>query len=597
MSAIKRQIARNYRTWITAVTPRRSNGRGKGSASEDEQYGLKKFRELMLELAVRGHLVKQDQGDEPASQLLKSISAEKERLIKEGKVKKARSYDFEGSLPLFDIPKTWKWTHLAEIGTIFNGNSVNASTKSNKYTGVEGLPFIATKDVGYGFEPLDYSNGISIPLDEPKFKVAKKGAVLICAEGGSAGKKCGITSQDICFGNKLFAIQLHGELEAKYILSLFLTPSFFSRFSASMTGIIDGISMAKFVALPVPIPPLVEQTRIVSIVDELMDLCNQLEVKQNEHKEKHKTLVTTVLDAIAKPTSQHTLKRSWGNVAERFNRLFTTEWSVEQLEKTILQLAVQGLLVPQDSNDEPASDLLKRIAAEKRRSTKNKMVRKQKPLPAIEEDEKPFQIPDGWEWVRIGDIAVIERGGSPRPIKSYITNAPDGLNWIKIGDTEKGGKYISSAQEKIRKEGLTKTRMVYAGDFLLTNSMSYGRPYISLIEGCIHDGWLRISPPDQLSKDFLYLLLSSPFLKKQFQTSAAGAVVMNLNADKVRDTLMLMPPIAEQKRIATRVDELMTICGKLKSAIRESQQTQLLMADAFTQQAVAATTIDLDPQA
>lgn len=213
---------------------------------------------------------------------------------------------------------------------------------------------------------------------------------------------------------------------------------------------------------------------------------------------------------------------------------------IQKLRGLILELAARGKLVPQDPNDEPASELLKRIAREKSRL-------KMESSPLAGRKEWPFELPKGWEWVRFGDMAEIERGGSPRPIKSFLTDDPNGLNWIKIGDTDIGGKYITSCSERICRAGLSKTRMIYPGDFLLTNSMSFGRPYISQIEGCIHDGWLRISPPKSLDKDYLYSLLSSPFVRKLFVVAAAGAVVMNLNADKVRELPIPLPPLAEQR--------------------------------------------------
>jgi len=240
-------------------------------------------------------------------------------------------------------------------------------------------------------------------------------------------------------------------------------------------------------------------------------------------------------------------------------------YGVRKLRELILELAVRGKLVPQDANDEPASELLKRIQSEKAKLIAEGKIKKDKPLAAITEDEKPFALPNGWKWVRLGHISGIERGGSPRPIKSFITNDPDGFNWIKIGDTDQGGKYITSTDEKIRKDGLSSTRMVYPGDFLLTNSMSFGRPYITKIEGCIHDGWLRISPPEALDKDYLYLLLSSPYVRRMFVASAAGAVVQNLNSEKVRDLLIPIMPSAEQHRIVAKVDELMVLCDQLEN--------------------------------
>ena len=256
----------------------------------------------------------------------------------------------------------------------------------------------------------------------------------------------------------------------------------------------------------------------------------------------------------------------------------TAPGGVAKLRELILTLAVQGKLVPQDPADEPAGVLLQKIRAEKDRLIAEGKIKRDKPLAEIAEEEKPFELPQGWEWVRFGEIAGIERGGSPRPIEAFLTDDPEGLNWIKIGDTEKGGKYITSAGQKIKREGLVKTRMVFPGDFLLTNSMSFGRPYITQIQGCIHDGWLRISPPDSLDKDFLYTLLSSRFVRNVFEAAAAGGVVLNLNADKVRTVPIPLPPLAEQSRIVTRVEALMRLCDALeaKGQLEAAHHAQLV---------------------
>ena len=179
--------------------------------------------------------------------------------------------------------------------------------------------------------------------------------------------------------------------------------------------------------------------------------------------------------------------------------------------------------------------------------------------PAISDSDKPFSIPASWKWTNLGNVSYIVRGGSPRPIKQYITTREDGINWIKIGDVEKGGKYIYSTHEKIIPEGESKSRRVYPGDFLLTNSMSFGRPYISKIEGCIHDGWLLIHGLNGFDPDYLYYLLSSTYLYGQFTVKASGSTVDNLNIDKVKAAIIPLPPLAEQKRIAQKIDELMPI--------------------------------------
>ena len=180
-------------------------------------------------------------------------------------------------------------------------------------------------------------------------------------------------------------------------------------------------------------------------------------------------------------------------------------------------------------------------------------------------------MPENWCWVSLSDVCNVARGGSPRPIKEYLTDDKNGINWIKIGDADKDGKHINSTKEKISPSGISKSRMVHKGDFLLTNSMSFGRPYILNIDGCIHDGWLVISPiPKTYDPEFLYYLLSSGFAYSQFTEAASGGVVSNLNSDKVGNSLFPLPPQSEQKRIVSELE-------KLFEAIRLIDNNKLLI--------------------
>jgi len=228
----------------------------------------------------------------------------------------------------------------------------------------------------------------------------------------------------------------------------------------------------------------------------------------------------------------------------------------QSLKNKILDLAIRGKLTRQLPDDGTAEELYEKIQEEKQALVEAGKTKKEKPLKEIEKDEVPFEVPGNWKWVRFGEVSFIERGGSPRPIKQYLTNNEKGINWIKIGDVEKGGKYIFSTKEKIIPEGEKKSRKVYPEDFLLTNSMSFGRPYISKIEGCIHDGWLVIRNYGGFDADYLYHLLSSGYLYEQFCQKAAGSTVSNLNIDKVNSAIMPLPPLCEQKRIVNIIEEL-----------------------------------------
>ena len=212
------------------------------------------------------------------------------------------------------------------------------------------------------------------------------------------------------------------------------------------------------------------------------------------------------------------------------------------------------------------------------------------------EDEIPFELPEGWRWDRLGNVSIIARGGSPRPIESYITDDENGINWIKIGDTEKDGKYIFKTKEKIKPEGLSKSRYVESGDFLLTNSMSFGRPYILRTDGCIHDGWLVIGNIDTVfNQDFLYYALSSYFMYQTLSLLAAGSTVKNLKSDTVKSVLFPIPPMREQKRIAEKIDSLISFVIKIESDKTDLQTTIQLTKSKILDLAIRGKLVPQDP--
>jgi len=175
-----------------------------------------------------------------------------------------------------------------------------------------------------------------------------------------------------------------------------------------------------------------------------------------------------------------------------------------------------------------------------------------------------------WKCINLEDLCLIERGGSPRPIENFLTNGTDGINWIKIGDAKLNSKYIDSTKEKIISEGSKHSRKVKRGDFILSNSMSFGRPYILNIDGCIHDGWLVLSDfSERIDKNFLFYILSSSIIKKQFENKARGAIVRNLNIDIVKKVNVPLPEINEQQQIVNIIESKLNAVEKVKNKINE----------------------------
>jgi len=178
-----------------------------------------------------------------------------------------------------------------------------------------------------------------------------------------------------------------------------------------------------------------------------------------------------------------------------------------------------------------------------------------------------------WPLVALGDIFEIARGGSPRPIDAFITDDSDGVNWISIRDASNSSKYITKTEKKILPSGVSKSRLVKPGDFLLTNSMSFGRPYILQTSGCIHDGWLVLSGDQKIiDQDYFYHLLGSDLIYRKFVSIAAGAVVKNLNSDLVRNVMVPLPTLAEQRRIAAILDKAEALRAKRREAIAKLDQ-------------------------
>ena len=515
----------------------------------------KQLKNSILQWAIQGKLVPQDPNDEPASVLLERIRAEKAQLIKEGKIKKDKNetiifrgddnshYEklpngeercIDDEIP-FEIPATWCWVRLNQAVQI------NPKNKADDNIEAAFIPM----------ELIDATYFSSYTFETKKWKTIKGGFTHF-ADGDIAFAK--ITP---CFQNRKSMILRNlpngigaGTTELKvlrpyaktindFYLLFFLESAYFVeqatfKGTANQQRIISGYMENKLF----PLPPADEQGRIAEKLKALLLLADK-----------------------------------YGESQIALNKL--NDELPKLMKQSILQEAIQGKLVKQSGTDEPASKLLERIREEKKQLIKqgkmkakdivdsvifkgddNKYYEKCGNAVTCIDDEIPFEIPSNWQWIRLQTVSSIARGGSPRPIKDYLTTADNGVNWIKIGDTEKNGKYINATKEKIKQEGVSKSRLIHRGDFLLTNSMSFGRPYISNIEGCIHDGWLVISPYSNCyNQDFLFHLLSSQYAYQQFSGKVSGAVVQNLNSDKVSQALFPLPPLAEQQRIVSRLDD------------------------------------------
>ncbi|HFG1599390.1 TPA: restriction endonuclease subunit S [Vibrio cholerae] len=380
--AIENLITEHIDIWTSAVKTRSTSGRG--SSKKLELYGVKKLRELILELAVRGKLVPQDSNDEPASVLLEKIAQEQTQLIKDQKIKKLKKLpNISKDELLFDLPNGWQW---CRIGNLFNTIQSGGTPSKREPSYWEGnIPWASVKDLGKSLVLTDTQDHISEEGLIAGSKLANKGDILICTRMGLG--KIAIVSTPMAFNQDLKAVSL-----TKYVHTDFFLNSYRTIKIKGTGTTVAGISQDQLLNYVFSLPPLQEQHRIVAKVDELMALCDQLEQQTEDSIEAHQVLVTTLLDTLTNSADADELMQNWARISEHFDTLFTTEESIDQLKQTILQLAVMGKLVPQDPSDEPASELLKRIAEEKAQLVKEKKIKKEKALPPISEDQKPFEL-------------------------------------------------------------------------------------------------------------------------------------------------------------------------------------------------------------
>ncbi|ENM5852412.1 restriction endonuclease subunit S [Vibrio mimicus] len=576
--------------WTSAVQAKSASGRG--SSKKRELYGIKKLRELILELAVRGKLVPQDPNDEPASVLLERIAAEKAQLVKEKKIKKSKPLPaISESEMIQELPNSWDFVRVGDISLLENGD--RSKNYPNKSVLVEsGIPFVnAGHLVSSRINEAEMTYITQERFDLLRAGKFNDGDILFCLRG-SLGKCAIVESFGIgAIASSLVIVRPEKSVVPEYLLKFFESPLSLLSIKKYDNGTaqpnLSASDLAKFV---IPLPPLNEQHRIVAKVDELMALCDQLEQQTEASLDAHQVLVETLLATLTNSQDATELMANWARISEHFDTLFTTEQSIDQLKQTILQLAVMGKLVPQDPNDEPAAKLLERIAEEKAQLVKEKKIKKQKALPLIAEDEKPFELPNGWEWCRLDDICQGITSGSTPP-KSNFQELP-GIPYLKVYnirnqliDFEYNPQFIDI---ECHSSKLARS-VLYPGDVVM-NIVGPPLGKIALIpdsypEWNCNQAITFFRPIEPSLNRYIYTYLTAgTFLDSIELIGTAGQD--NISVTKSRSIVLPTPPLEEQSRIVRKVNDLLEICEQLKQRLRDSQQTQLKLTDAIVEQAL-----------
>lgn len=478
------------------------------------------LKDKILQLAIQGKLVDQDKNDEPASALLNRIKEERDKLVKEGKIKKQKPLpEITDKEKPFEIPESWEWVRLGEIALVNMGQSPKGDSVNDN----EGMEFHQGK-VYFGDRYLNKSDKYTTSPN----KIAQPGDILLSVRAPVGA--INITDREVCIGRGLCAISGLGYKRNDYYFYVILALKKYLIERATGTTFL-AVTVSTVNEMLIPLPPLAEQKRIVEKVDELFALIDELDSNKVD-----------LLEVINLTRNQ------------------------------VLQEAIQGKLVEQNPEDEPASVLLERIKEERDKLVKEGKIKKQKPLPEITEEEKPFKLPEGWEWVRFGDIAEYKKG----PFGSSITKSmfvPKSENTVKIyeqknaiqKDVSIGDYYIT--EEKFRE---LQSFELNPGDIIVSCAGTIGETFImpkNMEKGIINQALMKVTLSEYVEKQF-YLMYFDYILNSQITNISKGSAIKNIPPLKhLKSITFPLPPLAEQKRIVEKVDMIMDMLDELEKEL------------------------------
>ena len=547
----------------------------------DAPDAIPRLRRFILDLAVRGKLVEQDPNDEPAVELLRRIAAEKERLVKAGKIRRQDTEAITTEEHPYKLPLNWVWSRLGAIGDWGSGSTPRRGG-DGLYGG--GITWLKSGELNDNPHLLGSEETVTkTAVEKGSFRENQPGDVLIAMYGATIGKvamlaEYAVTNQAVCGCTPFSGV-------FNQFLFLYLRSQKESFQTSSEGGAQPNISKTKIVGTPSPLPPLAEQHRIVAKVDELMALCDRLETARKERENTRNRVTAASLAHLNAPDPDPAVFQNHAAFAlDNLAPLTTQPDQIKALRQTILNLAVRGKLVEQDSNDEPASELLKRIAAEKTKLSKERKLRAQRPLPPISESDVSLEIPTGWQWVRLGDVIKLWSGFA---FKSEDFQS-QGIPVIRIGDLQAGKVDLSNTvciQEDIANSvgqefWIPSNALLIAMSGATTGKVAFNRTGEKLL---LNQRVGRIET----------FLINVNFVRFFFDTIIArnleisfGTAIPNLSAKQINETIIPLPPLAEQRRIVAKVNELMELSDRLEASLDVGGETRRRLGEAMLHEAL-----------
>ena len=552
----------------------------------DAPDAIARLRRFILDLAVRGKLVPQDAGDEPASELLKRIAKEKARLVKAGEIRKEKPLSPVEDDEDFELPTSWRWTRLGIVTSYIQRG------KSPKYTLTDGSLVVSQKCVQWHGLDLSVAKQVTLEslTDHEDIRFLRNGDLLWNSTGtGTIGRVIRLVDPPeklVCDSHVTVVRCL--EVEPEYIRTWLRSDHVYALIEDRAAGSTNQVELTAQMALNqvVPLPPLAEQRRIVAKVDELMGLCDRLDAARTSREAVRDRLAAASLARLNAPDPE-SFQDDTRFALDALPALTTRPDQIKALRQTILNLAVRGKLVPQDAGDEPASELLQRIAKEKARLLKDGKAKRQEALPEVDTDHAPFELPVGWAWGRFPEVGIFGRGKS----KHRPRNDPvlfDGGNHLMIqtGDVARSKGVIETHTAKYNDFGLFQSFKWPKGTLCITIAANIADSGILTYDACFPDSVVGFVPASMFenARYFEYFVRTA---KANLLEFAPATAQKNINLEILTQVLIPLPPIAEQHRIVAKVDALMALCDRLEASLAATAATRRRLLDALLAEALA----------
>ena len=542
-----------------------------------------KLREIVLQLAVSGRLTAdwrhQHPDTEPASELLKRIESEKQRLIKEGKIKKQKPLpEIATDEKPFDIPDTWRW---ASVGSISVKTQYGTATKSQPKGKVPVLRMGNIQPPSIDWTSLVYT---SDEEEIAKYRLELGDVLFNRTNSRELVGKSALYDSDrpAIFAGYIIKIVPADGVDSMLLVYFLNSPTGRSiSWRVKSDGINQSnISGSKLAAYPFPLAPSTEQTEIVRRVDQLMDLCDRLEQSHEKRDHARQSVVISLCSHLVEPDSSVPFSEVWNQFVDRIAEIVYSPEDLKPVRDMVLQLAVSGRLTAdwrhQHPDTEPASELLKRIESEKQRLIKEGKIKKQKPLPEITDDEKPFDIPEPWNWSRLGDISSVS-GGKRLPAGHSFSETATEHRYITVTNMKSGTivdepvRYIESNTRKMIEKYTIASTDIY---ITIAGTIGAVGTVPDIFDGQnLTENAAKISLGNDISRRFSLVLLSSPVSKAFFAEQTNKQAQPKLALKRIRLLPMALPPIDEELEIVRRVDQLVDLCDKLETTLTEAKTT------------------------